>query len=293
MNRRWRSLFICVLLLSALFLPARADIGPKPSVHVAFTGGAGETFYATLLSRRSSTGPASAWDGISEYSHWKHEEAGRPVWEAFVAYEDADGYYFLQEWWDSSETGTLDWTYYPPNPFKVLLYFPEQDAYCVSPIYERYAFDSYYTASITGWQSGTLTLEKDYPYGWELVSLAARCVLTIALELGLAFLFGFRERRVLRFLAEVNVVTQVGLNVGLNLINYHAGSMAFTGAFVLLEVAVCAAEGWLYARRIPRISGRLDEKGRLRRRAVCYAAAANVLSFGVGLWLARVIPGIF
>ena len=289
MKRRWKAVFVCALLVCALFIPARADIGPKPSVRVAFTGGAGETFYATLLSQRSSTGPASAWDGVSDYSHWKYEEAGRPVWEAFVAYEDADGFYFLQEWWESSQTGTLEWTYYPPNPFKVLLYFPEQQAFCVSPVYERYAFDSYYTASITNWQSGQLTLEKDYPFGWELVSLAARCVLTILLEVGLAFLFGYRERRVLHLITVVNVVTQVGLNVGLNLINYHAGSMAFTAAYILLEVAVCAAEGWLYVRRIPRVS----EREQSRRRAVCYAVAANALSFGAGLWLARVIPGIF
>ena len=32
----------------------------------------------------------------------------------------------------------------PPNPFKILLYFPEDDVFVTSGVYERYAFDSYY-----------------------------------------------------------------------------------------------------------------------------------------------------
>lgn len=45
---------------------------------------------------------------------------------------------------DCTETSEFKWTYYPPQRFKILVYFPETDSFAVSGIYERYAFDSYY-----------------------------------------------------------------------------------------------------------------------------------------------------
>ena len=61
---------------------------------VAVAGGEGQAYYGTLLSQTASTGPASAWDGRSDYSQcWQYGqwgEEGRPVWEAFVRYQDPD-----------------------------------------------------------------------------------------------------------------------------------------------------------------------------------------------------------
>ena len=285
-----RKRFILLLLL-LLFLPisASADIGPKPSVRVSFTGGEGLTFYGTLLSRYDSTGPASAWNGQEEYAYCHPGEEGYEIWRKFVDYKDADGFYFLQEWWDCSGGQGLNWTYYPPSPFKILLYFPDSGTFCVSPVYEKYAFDSYFTADLSQWESGTLTAARSYDYTWELISLSARTVLTIALELAVAFLFGYRGKRVFALLAVVNVVTQVALNVFLNVVNYRSGPWDFTFCYVLLELVVFLLEAWIYAKRLPRLDG-----GETRpRRAVGYAFTANLLSFAAGLTLAHAIPGIF
>ena len=55
---------LAVFLLLVCILPgtASADIGPKPSVQIAFTGIEEQPYYGTLLSARRSTGPASAHD---------------------------------------------------------------------------------------------------------------------------------------------------------------------------------------------------------------------------------------
>ena len=288
MKGRRIAVFLCLSLLLACSVTARADTGPKPSVRITFTGLEGESYYGTLLSQRSSTGPASAWDGVSEYSHYSWGEEGRETWGKFVEYEDEDGYYFLQEWWHCSENGQLNWTYYPPTPFKILLYFPEQDLFCVSPICERYAFHSYFTADLSAYETGGMEVRTSYDCTWEVISLAARALLTIALELGIARLFGYRGRRVLAFLAVVNVVTQLGLNIALNFINYTSGPLMFALSYVLLELAVFAVEAVLYACLLQRYGG-----GYTRRRAVVYALCANAASFTVGLWLAHLIPGIF
>ena len=82
-RRAWALSVLCLLLALALPLPARADTGPKPSVKIEFTGSAGQPYYATLLSRESSTGPQSAYDPeypeSAQYPRGKRT-FGRPLW---------------------------------------------------------------------------------------------------------------------------------------------------------------------------------------------------------------------
>lgn len=292
MKKVFALLFACAVLLMAQPLTARADIGPKPSVRITFTGISGETYYGTLLSERKSTGPASVWDGRT-VPYNLDQNGGEDIWRKFVGYEDGDGYYFLQEWWDCSGDNQLNWTYYPPSPFKILLYFPESDSFCVSPVYERYAFDSYFTVDLSDYrQKGIaaekIAAEKSYDYGWELISFAARVLLTILLELAVALLFGYRGKKEVSFLAIVNLCTQLGLNLALNLVNYNSGPLAFTLIYIPLELAVFAVEAVLYAKRLPAYRTGVHTKGK----AVAYAFVANAFSYAAGLWLAHVIPGI-
>ena len=288
MLRKIVSILFSLILIISLPVTAKADIGPKPSVRITFTGIEGETYYGTLLSEKRSTGPATAWNGYEDYRDWKPENE-KPVWEKFISYEDTDGYYFLQEWWDCSETNQLNWTYYPPNPFKILLYFPETDSCYVSDIYERYAFDSYFTVDLSAYATTPITARQSYDYTWELISLGARILLTIVLELAIALVFGYREKKVLSFLAIINVITQVTLNVALNIINYKSGPMGFTFAFICMEIPVFAIEAISYKALLHRFS----EKEKVEHRGVTYALVANTASFAIGLWLAHLIPGIF
>lgn len=286
MKQRILVLLLCLALVCGLAPAAYADIGPKPSVHITFENMDDSLCYATLLSKTKSTGPSSAWDGDENHIYNYNLDLG--IWRAFVEYQDPDGYYFLQEGWQVNETKSFAWTYYPPSSFKVLLYYPETDEFVTSGIHERYAFDSYFTIDLEA-AGPTLTLKKSYDYTWETISLVARIVLTILLELGLALLFGFRGKQVLLTITGINIVTQVGLNLALNIINYSQGSMAFVLFYLLLELAVFVLEAVLYLRLLQRASPTPLKKGRV----ILYALAANVLSFGCGLWLAVQIPGIF
>ena len=281
-------MLVCLVLVLAMPMTVFADMGPKPSVRITFTGIQGETYYGTLLSLRDSTGPASAWNGKDDYPSWYPEEE-RHIWEKFIHYQDADGYYFLQAWWNCSESNQLNWTYYPPTSFKVLLYFPETDTFYVSPVYERYAFDSYFTVDLSAYDTAPITATKSYDYTWETISLVVRIVLTILLEVALAWAFGYRGKKALGFLAVVNIITQVTLNVALNLVNYHSGSMDFTFSYVLYEILVFAVEAVAYMALMEKVTGIQTRV----KKAVGYALVANVASFALGLWLAHVIPGIF
>lgn len=289
MKRKVFVFLMCLVLLMAMPITASADMGPKPSVRIEFTGIEGEVYYGTLLSLRDSTGPASAWDGNPEYADYKPGEDGYDIWLKFVEYQDTDGYYFLQWFWDCSKTNQLNWTYYPPTSFKILLYFPETDTFYVSPVYERYAFDSYFAVDLSAYDTDPILAHQSYDYTWEIISLVARIVLTIALELGIALLFGYREKKVLGFLAVANIITQVILNVALNIVNYRSGSMSFSFSYVLYELLVFAIEAVAYSVLLKKFSSKELKKGR----AIGYAFVANAASFAFGLWLAHLIPGIF
>lgn len=313
MKKKFICVLTCLFLVAAFFSgTASADMGPKPSVVIDFQGLGDELCYGTLLSSTSSTGPSSVWDGRKETAQYRENkgyewaELNYDAWKAFSGYEDEDGYYFLQEGWRIDETKKLAWTYYPPESFKILLYFPEKEAFAVSGVCERYAFDSYFTVDMEGFALGKVSVadgkgekpeeagprlpavEKSYDYAGELGALAARIVMTVLLEAAVALLFGYRTRKQLLLITGVNAATQSALNILLNVVDYQSGYMAFVFFYGIFEIAVFAVEAALFSRLL---SGP-GEKPRGRQRVVAYAFAANLLSFGAGFALAKALPGI-
>ncbi len=306
--RRYSRLFVlmmCTILL-VLQIPctAHADTGPKPSVHILFENMGDQLCYGTLLSQQESTGPSSVWDGhegsARHSGNYSYETIDYDSWKAFVEYKDSDGYYYLQESWLVSETKEIAWTYYPPYSFKILLYYPETETFVVSGIYERYAFDTYYTVDMDGIEIGSVDPDtqstdaridayRSYNYSVEILSLIARIIITIAIEMAVALLFGFRGKQQLLLLIAVNTATQIILNVLLNLTNYTSGPRHFVINYILLEIIVFVLEALLYCHLMKKRS----EAPKRNRFYVLYSLVANVASFAIGLWIATVLPGIF
>ncbi|MCD8357364.1 MAG: hypothetical protein LUE11_12460 [Clostridia bacterium] len=289
MKKKCRNVFVGIVLMVVFFpILARADMGPKPSVQVSFTGLENETYYVTLLSEAYSTGPATAYNGNEADAYLHMGEEDYEIWKKFVEYSDSDGYFFLQ-WFEKCEgNDTYIWGYYPPSPFKILIYFPESDIFAVSSIYERYAFDSYFTAEISAVDGGTLVVKKSYDLTWEAISLLARIIITIVVEILLALLFHFRAKKQLQIVIVTNLITQIVLNLLLNTVNYVSGSRTFTFYYIILEAIIIGIEAVLYTRLLPKHSMHIRPV-----HPILYALTANVVSFGIGLSLAHLIPGIF
>ena len=276
------------LLLLTLLIPmtAGADAGPKPSVNVTFHGLEDQTYYVTLLSERDSTGP---WSHMTVYEEYY---GPREVWEAFQAYEDPDGFYFIGCYEDCSDNQTFAWTYYPPQVFKVLVYFPETDTFAVTEdTYERYAFHSYFKCNAgAAPETGLLApLHKDYLFGQEILSFLARVVITLAAEMALALFFGFRAKKQLKIIFWVNLATQVILNLALNIINFLFGGWAFVLGYFVMEGAVFLLEGLAFAATLHK----WDKKPERKAHPWVYALTANVTSLLLGLFISQHIPGIF
>ena len=90
----------------------------------------------------------------------------------------------------------------------------------VSSICYRYAFSTYYTMNIsevpTSQPFAAVSAVKKYDFKYESISFAVRMLLTVGVELAAAWVFGYRKKKQIILLLEVNVVTQIILNVMLN-----------------------------------------------------------------------------
>ncbi len=297
------AVFCAALLALCVFTAAAsADTGPKPSLHISFSGIGDTECWAAVLSEEKYYGPYSAL----EPEDLTGMEDSTDVFWKLATYRDADGFYFLQQYSEVTGDRGIGWSYYPPSVFKVLLYFPATDSYVVSGIYSRYAFDSYFTFTLSdrtlnGEQptgnanapdvtqaAPVLTGERDYDWSGEATGLAARLVLTLLLELGLALCFGYRTKRPLRVILLTNICTQLLLNLALNYVRFQNGPRAFEIGYVLLELAVFAVEAGIYALLLPKRA-----PGTGAKRGVLYALAANALSFAGGLGLAALLPDLF
>ena len=312
------ALLIAVLLLCCV---AFADTGPKPSAAFTFTGMPDEDYYVTMLAEVDHYGPHRIYqegDDLPYVLEAGRDDPAYPAWQKLVDYKDADGYYFLDDLFDQCHgDDEASWHYYPPERFKLLLYFPKSDIFLCSTVTERYAFDSVYRLDLGGKSPaeiaaltltdpngdplpsgrddetaiGEVTLDKSDGTHQQIIGFFGRLGITLIIELALAWGWKYRKGSQLLFIGIVNLITQCLLNVALLCWGAQETSRGFIIFwYVLLELAVIGIEAAAYAYLLPGTDHR--EKS-VRRHAAMYAIAANVLSFLGGLALSEVFPFLF
>lgn len=307
-----RKCLVFFVIVLAVFWAApayvSADVGPKESVVLTFKGEKRrDTFYVTLLSRgrQLSMGPYLPVSSQEE-NRYRPGDGEYEIWEKFASYRAPEGFYFRQ-YFKLCTQDVFEWPAYPPEEFKILLYFPEEDTFALSGgTYKVYAFSSYYSVDLDNVDLsedtiiGKSQVSESYDYTWEIFSLAVRVVLTILLEVLIGILFGYRGKRQLQVILTANVATQLLLNILLNLANYYRGALSFVLNYIWLEVVVISVEALWYRRYLPSESlwvlySKDDEilARKSRVRPVLYAVLANLFSFAAGLVLAYWVPGIF
>lgn len=306
-NRKIGSLLMAaVILFLCLPVNAKADTGPKPSVRIDFEGFEGEKYYVTLLSEVESTGPYSVlseteytrtengWITPAEEIIYYYSEEERTAFEKFANYQDPDDFYFLQYLEECSETQQFEWGYYPPDRFKILIYFPEEDYFLTdNQIYERYAFRTYYTVKMQGDElisekeetqdllttvKTDMIMEKAEYYSREMFALGKRMLVTLAVELLVAWCFSFRKIRWLGVITAANVATQLGLNLGLAMLYRCMGSWGTALGYLPLELLIVLVEALWYKKCF-------GKEGISERKIWGYAFAANGASLVMGIIL--------
>ncbi|MBQ5977331.1 MAG: hypothetical protein IJL51_04270 [Oscillospiraceae bacterium] len=299
--RRLLTLFFAALLLTTVPVNAWADTGPKPSVTVTLENQGDEICYGTLLSESKGNGPWVVWNGTGsgEYANDEKEAERRArapyeVWQAFVDYQDEDGFCFLQFAQRVDESGTLDWGYYPPDTFKLLLYYPQTGRFAVSGVLHRYAFHARFRVDLQNGAAGRLQVRRAFTWSAELPSFLFRIALTLAVELGIALLFAIRGKKQLLCISAVNVITQLLLNrillpvIGPGL---SPGVVFLSASLYLpfLELLIFILEALAYCLLLNKNTDRPRKPGIY----IVYAFVANAASLVLGLVLSFCLPGMF
>ena len=279
MKKRVISLILMVLLLlPVLTVTVSADMGPKPGTSITVHPGGGEYAVVTLLAREENNGPHWTIGPDEEPpSRIARDEMLTEAWYAFRDYADPDGYHF----WGEIYEGSVTWGYFPPEEFKIAVYYPEYGILWVSEdSYERYAFDSDFRLNLpavgAGAQSGEvdMVLKKTSNLGSELAGFLFRVVLTLAMELAVARVFGLTEPGQKKLILRVNLLTQVGLNLLLWGWYYFDGPLAAMVRLILAEILVLVVESVIYQRKL-----RQEES---RGKILGYTILANLASVTLG-----------
>ena len=292
MKRTIRVTVLMLVLVIALSTVAFADMGPKPSVNLILRGFGDEEVYITLLAGTEGNGP---WGRVDENT--EPPLTAREIWLKFADFEDPDGYCFWGELQKAElredSKGTYHWYtwgYYPPEQFKVLLYFPAADEFVLcDTATETYAFESWYEVTMTGEEEPQLTVTRTYGYTWEVVAFLARLLATIIAEVALALAFGFIYKRQLGLILVINVITQLFLNIVLQKNGYPSMFIFYVLEYFVLELVVFCIEAVAYASCLRK----WDKGERNKMHPVLYAFCANLASFLLGYAASHAFPFAF
>jgi|GEM_PF-6139418 len=272
------TVFVLALLLGLLVPSVRADCGPKSSFTYTVVGmddrvGAGLMFRvgSAVEPYSEEEMAANGWDEL-------------PLFAAMNGYRDPDGFVLLGLYWPYMDDG-IPIMYYWPAEVKCAVIDAGGSVYISEAITPR-MFYAEVTFDFDGVEpAGAVTFagtaSERFPVVRILLDFVLRLAGTLAIELALLWLFGYRTPESFRSAALVNLITQTILTVGV-LDGHYVGEAYYAfGVLLAGELLVFAAETIVYARI-------LTERG--KRKAVVYALAANAASFVLSL-LMILVPG--
>lgn len=270
--KRIKLFFYLLLCISVFFLLSNsikvsADMGPKPASYVTIKGIEGD--YVACFAGKDATGPNF------DYDYWLMYDTG-VEYNSIMKYSDEDGFKWMTTYFKCSGTQEISFTYYCPSEYKIVIY--QNDEFLIATdVLEMYAFTTYYEIDFSKGISASqndIQVINTYDYFKEILNLVIRVVLTLLIEIGLFFLFKLYTKRNLRIVLIVNLVTQIFLNVMVNIELFYSGFLLALILLFVLEFFILIIESVLYQALF---------KEKKHWLILIYSILANVLSFVCGL----------
>lgn len=288
--KKFLALLISFLGLLALVLavPSKAsavsaDTGPKPTTQITIKNLEKSDYIVAFGMDTEFYGPHRAFTPAEDREYINKEE----LTQVYNVVNLPEGWYLCDI--SCSYTGVTEIVvnsgYMWPSDFILILLNKSNNQYYLSEETKTYAFNSYFECDMANYQNGSIalskpiTLDAKYQYGKEIGEFFLRLAVTLGIELLLALAFKFTKKSFI-VIAITNAITQVGLNVALNLTAHFNGKnpwLAFIYAFV--EIAIVVVEALVFMK----FCERKDGKSKLP--ILLYTVAANILSFGLGMLL--------
>lgn len=287
LNRIITMCLIAIMVVVTFPISVKADVGPKPSLDIQIKGVDDREFYYTVLSSDDKPDPIMEW----------YEPSGEEIKinEIFSKYQDSDDFYFPNRSGviGKSEEKNIYWMY-PPEKYKVILYFPDEKVFVESNTCSSYAFESYFVMDLSevsekldkdkglNDQVYSVIMQKNYDYTGEIESFGIRILLTLLIELIIALIFKYWEKKQLLVIMLTNVLTQLILNISINIYVYYNGFDI--GSLIILflgEIGVLIIESVIFCLLLNKVAVKKIGKKWAILRALGYAIIANAATYAV------------
>lgn len=290
MKRRFSHVLIGILLI-AIFttypLIVKADMGPKPLITINFENFSEDIIYVAFYSQDNLVSPVKTGDT---------NQVPVDIQEKFAGYTDSNNFGYCEEIWIvTKEKSRLFYSYMTPNVFKIVVYYPQADKFYESDINNKYAYLASYKADLAKVEYHNIRLDyhiKTFSESFFKDGLVVNMILTLIIELGIAFLFNIRAKKDIGIIILTNIFTQLLLDFRIYQINKTSGGPAVLVAFIVMEIIIFAIEIVIYEifisdsfTKVKLEDGRenIYEAKTNRVKPVLYALAANFASLFIGL----------
>ena len=263
---------ILFIIFFSLLSPVKvvyADMGPKPASYITIKGIEGD--YVACFAAQNAFGPNIDYEMWLEYQDESWTQEYNPIME----YKDEEGFKWIERYYTCHDESKISFTYYCPDIYKIVIY-QNDELYKATEALEMYAYATYYEIDFS---TGTINTPKDikvtntYDYLGETLGLLFRIAVTLTIEIGVFYLFRLYTKRNLNVVLIINLVTQIFLNVAINVINYTSGIISAILLLFALELIILIVEFIAY---------QILLKDKNRFLIILYPIISNLLSFGLG-----------
>ena len=268
-----KSILVLILFILIFFQPmtAYADMGPKPCIYITFNNLGDRTVYASLFALEGGPSPVSFGD-------W--DKVPNDIRQIFLEYSETEDARFVEEIWIiSADNPTMECGYMPPYEYKLVVYIPDENRMVESDYYTRDRFEEWYSVKISG-KNEKLVLAYDWQSN--VLPIITRVILTVIIELVIAFLFRIKGKKSVRVIIITNVATQLFLNISLLLETiFLGGGILLVLLYLLLEINIFFTESIVYSLVLKKTNN--PPVGVFK--AISYAFIANLVTFLIGIFV--------
>lgn len=258
---------ILLILLMALVImitsniTVNADMGPKPSIFIDIVGIEGE--YVAAFAAKKANGPNY------DYEHWLKDGKTNPEYHPIMEYKDQEGFKWITRYYKCDGNSEIRFTYYAPSEFKIIIY-KDNELYKVTEAKKMYAFRTYFKIDFS---KEDIKIKNTYPYYKEVLEFILRLAITLAVEIGLYFLFRLHTKRNFKIVMIVNIATQLLLNIIINLSTFYQGELYALIILILCELVIFIVEPIIYM---------IFMRKKNKLLIALYGILANILTFVIG-----------
>lgn len=273
-------IFIFVLLIAVFLVPRKvsADMIDKPTARIEVVG-MNQPYKIEILIEREiyELDESDIAHKVANY----YDREGFPL-DLLLDYQDEDGYVsrtlysgaapanLRKEAKDKYVVGY----YSAPAKFKVAIILGD-DTIITSKVINRRMYHSQMKFDLTGVDFKTTTkdagdLKEIVPYGHISWRLVVRVIVTILVELGILYLFMYRDKKTFKIVGITNLVTQTLLTIFMYIAYYFwLATLGLILVLIIGELLVFTGEMIYY---------RYTLKEKSKSRAVLYGFVANLVT---------------